>query len=1356
MVTYTPFKALHGAKIEDDGNAEINVERYSGANIRIQSQASAGRIETTNAHELWLGANGSGRIEIQSGGLVSIPGNLTVSGTFNATLATAAQTNITSLGSLSSLDVNGDATVSGNLSLDGSNKELRFYEGANYVGFEAPALSADQIWVLPASDGSANQALTTDGSGNFQWSSASSIAGAGSNLSLANGTNNRIVTAVDGSNLNGEANLTFDGSTLTVAGNMLVNNNGSLKANGSGSLLLGNTNSGLIKVHGDTSSSIVEGYGNHLILQTVRDSDDIIFRVNAGGTDSDSTVVEVMRIHGPDANIGIGTSSPAAKLQVLQDNAAWTILAGADLNNPTLTDDTRKFMRLGMPHYDTDEESVSLITGDADNGQNKLFIGGGTSLGNAATDIFFHTAANSTTTTGTTRMTIKGSGNVGIGTSNPSHKLHLSDSSRVDIKFSKDSSEDHYIRKDGDYLRFRGHDDSTILMEMRNNSSSNHVSFPSGKVGIGTNTPSSLLHIHGDMADGKQGILITRNDTSTADTNLLGAIGFDSSDGNIPSKVTEASAGIAAYAAEDHGTGDKGGDLVFFTSPIDQNDDTDALERMRIDSEGKIGIGTNDPCDLVHIAGYGRVFTDTTGYLDGNIFNSYSWSPMSDLTSPPAGFTINGGTDENSIVYGQTPLGSDEYYYARGLLWRFQDSGNSSASGGFLTAAPYPKIDINKSYRMSVWIKRSHLTEGAYYMGMYGMDGSNGSNVGIQDVSKRGTCDGAITTTGTFTANFSSGSATLTNISINTNLLVTGMSLFDVADGTFDGIPDNTTIQSIDSSSQITMNANATATGTGRGVNYGKTSITLDSGHSLDDGNGSTKYAVINNVDRISYTDIDSNVLSGIPLTGEYAISQAHADNAKIMQLETNAYFTSGDLPEVDKWYLVVGYVQGQGDTDYTDRGAVYDGETGNRVAVCGNFQWWSQSTYVKNRVYMFYSDDSPEQIQHAFGPRFEEISDAPQISTLLGGKITTGMTIKNDVSTATPTSGYVSLGEYAGALEVTTEHGYIRVGSTNGSYNHIQGENAKFYFNKPLVIDGGNTSGSAYQISSYSSEDLVLATQDGAENRLTIKSDTGNIGIGVTAPSEKLEVAGNIQLDDDNKLIVGTGGDLKIYHDGSNSYIDEEGTGSLIINSTQVALKGGSDAAENMATFMDNGAVTLYHNNTAKFATTATGAEVTGEIKTSLGNINSCVTFVYNRSDMNSGAVNLKAVSNDYGSTQNHWGFIMPKSGTVKYLTINTRNHTVTSTNEQTWKINNNNNNSSSGEFFAIAVAKGATQDNTGVSGDATMELTQSSHSSTIWRGSVVVNHTFDAGDEIRIQRTNANSVDMGDTTGVLYVEFD
>lgn len=63
----------------------------------------------------------------------------------------------------------GALTTAGDLSIGGSNKELRFYEGANYVGFEAPALSANKIWVLPVADGSANQALVTNGSGTLSW-----------------------------------------------------------------------------------------------------------------------------------------------------------------------------------------------------------------------------------------------------------------------------------------------------------------------------------------------------------------------------------------------------------------------------------------------------------------------------------------------------------------------------------------------------------------------------------------------------------------------------------------------------------------------------------------------------------------------------------------------------------------------------------------------------------------------------------------------------------------------------------------------------------------------------------------------------------------------------------------------------------------------------------------------------------------------------------------------------------------------------------------------------------------------------------------------------------------------------------
>jgi hypothetical protein len=69
----------------------------------------------------------------------------------------------------------GALTTSGNLSIGGSNNELRFYEGGNYVGFEAPALSADKIWVLPTADGSSGQFIKTDGSGTLSFDTPATV-----------------------------------------------------------------------------------------------------------------------------------------------------------------------------------------------------------------------------------------------------------------------------------------------------------------------------------------------------------------------------------------------------------------------------------------------------------------------------------------------------------------------------------------------------------------------------------------------------------------------------------------------------------------------------------------------------------------------------------------------------------------------------------------------------------------------------------------------------------------------------------------------------------------------------------------------------------------------------------------------------------------------------------------------------------------------------------------------------------------------------------------------------------------------------------------------------------------------------
>ena len=80
-------------------------------------------------------------------------------------------------------------------------------------------------------------------------------------------------------------------------------------------------------------------------------------------------------------------------------------------------------------------------------------------------------------------------------------QLTLDDASRVDIKFTNVGDEDHYIRKDGDFLRFRGHDDSTVLFELKNNSNgSNITSFPNGNHGIGTTNPGEKLEVVGNIS----------------------------------------------------------------------------------------------------------------------------------------------------------------------------------------------------------------------------------------------------------------------------------------------------------------------------------------------------------------------------------------------------------------------------------------------------------------------------------------------------------------------------------------------------------------------------------------------------------------------------------------------------------------------------------------------------------------------------------------------------------------------------------------------------------------------------------------------------------------------------------------
>ena len=97
----------------------------------------------------------------------------------------------------------------------------------------------------------------------------------------------------------------------------------------------------------------------------------------------------------------------------------------------------------------------------------------------------------------------------------------------------------------------------------------------------------------------------------------------------------------------------------------------------------------------------------------------------------------------------------------------------------------------------------------------------------------------------------------------------------------------------------------------------------------------------------------------------------------------------------------------------------------------------------------------------------------------------------------------------------------------------------------------------------------------------------------------------GNLSaLNDTSKLLLGAGGDLQIYHDGSNSYLKDAGTGDLYIQGeANVRITDGD--GNKMFLGQNDGEVQLYHNGSEKLNTLSTGVAITGDLIANNGGSN-------------------------------------------------------------------------------------------------------------------------------------------------------
>tara|TARA_B100000524_G_scaffold187734_1_gene97256 strand:+ start:1637 stop:3541 length:1905 start_codon:yes stop_codon:yes gene_type:complete len=101
---------------------------------------------------------------------------------------------------------------------------------------------------------------------------------------------------------------------------------------------------------------------------------------------------------------------------------------------------------------------------------------------------------------------------------------------------------------------------------------------------------------------------------------------------------------------------------------------------------------------------------------------------------------------------------------------------------------------------------------------------------------------------------------------------------------------------------------------------------------------------------------------------------------------------------------------------------------------------------------------------------------------------------------------------------------------------------------------------------------------------------------------SQSVVTTGNVTLSDssgggNNRAVFGASGDLQVWHDGSNSYIADEGTGALRILGSAIQLKNVANNEIGLE-FTENGAVDLYYDNSKKLQTQSGGVRVFGDLE--------------------------------------------------------------------------------------------------------------------------------------------------------------
>ncbi|MDB4663415.1 tail fiber domain-containing protein [Verrucomicrobia bacterium] len=340
----------------------------------------------------------------------------------------------------------------------------------------------------------------------------------------------------------------------------------------------------------------------------------IIFKSSVTG----GAITEKMRITGA-GNVGIGTTDPSQPLHILDGTAP----SGTPYANGSML--IAGHSTIGLNFYGNDSSTQHIYFGSPSDTTGASIRYEYDGFGSSVPELLIGTSASNgivtfSTGTGAEKMRITSDGNVGIGTTSPDERLHVSVASGGTAKIKIDSSD----ASRNNFIGVVSHDNLILAADHDNEGSASSIRMSvdgsekvrivdNGNFGIGTTSPNNGLVVSDGIqpsytpAVGGEYIEIAR--TSGADAGFLinkntgqWLFGIDNSDGTNPPLRFEYSAAGSAHA----GFGN-------------------ATLGLALKYDGNVGIGTTNPSKKLDVNGDVKIAGDTlnAGFLQayGSNFN---------------------------------------------------------------------------------------------------------------------------------------------------------------------------------------------------------------------------------------------------------------------------------------------------------------------------------------------------------------------------------------------------------------------------------------------------------------------------------------------------------------------------------------------------------------------------------------------------------------------------------------------------------------------------------------------------------------------------------------------------------------